>query len=381
MNKKGFINIILMIIIIVIIVGIIGYFLLIKKPNSTSNLDIYANNDEIENTNTPSNNYDLQSWQTYQDDEVGIRFKYPDGWTVWKEISEYNNRIYIENKKMDYSKISDYSVFPKDFLSMWIDYRRPSSQTYSFQENLNHYRDILAKEEIIEANSVNIYVYEFGYNPMSEMVGAGPYIEAIWEDNSFIYGASTRDSIYKEMNEKKVDILRKILSTIESLNSYDLQSWQTYQDDEDYFSFSYPQNFSLEGLESGGQALFLVNELGEEIIQIGGQMRNIDSEYQSTLEKNAEHLAGEVMGMQGIENILMEKIIDSNQVLGYLSQWKISTIDGVFIATRSDFESKTEGPSISEFGRFKKVFSLEATRDFDDLELFRLISSTFRFNK
>jgi hypothetical protein len=160
-------------------------------------------------------------------------------------------------------------------------------------------------------------------------------------------------------------------------------NWKTYVDDKNHFSFNYPLNWSL-SRQTGDSSdnLLLKNEAGKSAIYIAPHLRNLNYDYQNTLEKYIKSAAGgEYMGIQKVENVLLEKIVDTDQTLGYLSQWKIFAVDKTFIETRADFESKLETPSITATGKYRTVFSLVGQQGFDDLNLFKLVASTFHFNR
>ena len=49
----------------------------------------------------------------------------------------------------------------------------------------------------------------------SEKSGVGHYLEAVWQRENMIFVANTQDSNNQSNNQIKVDILKRILSTIE----------------------------------------------------------------------------------------------------------------------------------------------------------------------
>ncbi|MDP2685352.1 MAG: hypothetical protein Q8P20_10060 [bacterium] len=151
-------------------------------------------------------------WRVYKNSNLRIQFQYPKDWNIREQITEYNNRIYIENQEYKNYNVGNY---PKDFLSMWIDYRKPTIETLSYENQVKQFDNMVANKKLIKNWSLTIYTYEFGYNPNSERSGVGPYLEAVWKDNSWIYNATTMDSNNKENNAIKVDILKQILSTFE----------------------------------------------------------------------------------------------------------------------------------------------------------------------
>ena len=155
---------------------------------------------------------------------------------------------------------------------------------------------------------------------------------------------------------------------------------KTYKNNKNFFSFSYPSKWSLSDL--GNDNLLLKNEAGKAVIQIAPHLRNLDYDYQNTLEKDIKSsFGGEYMGVQKTENIMLEKITDNIQTLGYVSQWNITGVDNTFLETRADFESKLEQPSVTQTGKYKTVFSFVSQQDFNDLNLLKSIALTFRFNR
>lgn len=162
--------------------------------------------------------------------------------------------------------------------------------------------------------------------------------------------------------------------------------WKTYVDDKNHFSFNYPSNWSLsKQVGDSSDNLLFKNEAGKSVIYIAPHLRNLNYDYQNTLKKGIKLSASvEYMGVQKVENILLEKIVDTDQTLGYLSQWKIFTVGKTFIETRADFESKLEAPLITATGKYKRVLSLVGQKGFDgfdDLNLIKFIASTFHFNR
>ncbi|MCD4705209.1 hypothetical protein K8R66_04000 [bacterium] len=162
-------------------------------------------NEEIEEQNNKET-----SLNTYVNKKLGLQFEYPKGWMIREENTKNNNRIYIENQKYENYNISNY---PENFLGMWIDYRKPSTETQSYQKQIELYNGLSAEKELLEIGSLDIYTYEFGYNPNSEKSGVGPYLVAIWEKDPYIYNAHIIDSDNKDNNKIKVDVLNQILST------------------------------------------------------------------------------------------------------------------------------------------------------------------------
>lgn len=163
----------------------------------------------------------------------------------------------------------------------------------------------------------------------------------------------------------------------------EIADWKTYTNDKNHFSLKYLSNWSLnkQAGDSSDNLLFK-NAAGKSVIYITPHLRNLNYDYQNTLEKDIKSSAGgEYMGVQKVENILLKKIVDTDQTLGYLSQWKIFAVDKTFIETRADFESKLEAPLITTTGKYRTVFSLIEQQNFDDLNLFELIASTFHFNR
>lgn len=147
----------------------------------------------------------------YRDDELGFSFMYPANWFIREEITENNNRIYIENQEYRNYNISNY---PEDFLGMWIEYRKPTTETLSYEDQIQELDNTSAKKERVN-ESLEIHMYEFGYDPNSERSGVGPYLEAVWHNNSLIYNAITMDSDNRIINEENVNMLKRILLTLE----------------------------------------------------------------------------------------------------------------------------------------------------------------------
>ncbi len=197
-----------------------------SNPNNNSDLVQNKNQNQeskIENEELPNENESLENsnsaesaekdWQTYKNDTLGIQFKYPKNWLIREEITKYNNRIYIENKK---NKDCVPGACPKDFLIIYIDYREPSPTSLSYEEQLKgHNKEALYQKAIIKTNTgEDIHTYELAYNIHSERSGFGPRLEAVWQHNTMTFNAMNGDSVYKEDNETEVDILKRMLATM-----------------------------------------------------------------------------------------------------------------------------------------------------------------------
>ena len=93
--QKGFANI-LLILIIIFLIGIVGYFVLIKKP--------IVDNQQVKNTNNnlpvsdslQKNNFTNISWKTYSNPEFGFQIKYPIG-TQIKDVDIVGGRAVFFN--------------------------------------------------------------------------------------------------------------------------------------------------------------------------------------------------------------------------------------------------------------------------------------------
>jgi hypothetical protein len=123
-----------------------------------------------------------------------------------------SNRIFIENMENKDYMIGD---FPDDFLSMWIGYRTASSDTSTYEDEIQQFNQTSAKKSQPNTSFPTLFTYEFPYNPASERSGVGPFLEAIWEHNSYIFYAQTMDSENRENNELQIKILQTILSSLE----------------------------------------------------------------------------------------------------------------------------------------------------------------------
>ena len=154
----------------------------------------------------------LRNLQTYHNPELGITFQYPKGWFVDEVTTKYNNRIYIGNQKFD---INSNEKSPDDYILVWIDYRKPSSDHLTYDKQITELDKSLAIKKVLHNKSVVINTYEYEYDPEQEGDGFGPRLDAVWTDDMWIYYAETMDLREKEGNVQRVALLKQILSTLE----------------------------------------------------------------------------------------------------------------------------------------------------------------------
>lgn len=157
-------------------------------------------------------------------------------------------------------------------------------------------------------------------------------------------------------------------------------NWKTYKNGKNNFSFRYPNKWSLSNL--GHDNISLKDESGKEVIHITLRLRNLDYDFQNTLEKAIKSSAGgNYMGVEKTENLILQKIADDARTLGYISQWNITSVNKTFfLESRADLESKLEQPLTAETGKYKTVFSFVGQQDFKDFSLLKSIALSFSFN-
>jgi hypothetical protein len=159
-----------------------------------------------------------KDWQVYTNDKLAIQFKYPPNWIARERNTEYNNRIYIEN-----GENKDFVIggFPKDFATMWFDFKEPSPDSLSYNQLLVRLANFQCNKKYITRGSTNIYMCEFTFDPESEG-HVGPRLEALWKHNGIKYSADTSDMVLGtndwdtglKQNELEVEVLKNVLSTL-----------------------------------------------------------------------------------------------------------------------------------------------------------------------
>ena len=83
MNRKSFVNI-LLVILIVTLVGIVGYFVSVKKSILKTQQTSIPTSTQIPPTKIPApmQRYETANWKTYTDNKIGLSFKYPSTWII-----------------------------------------------------------------------------------------------------------------------------------------------------------------------------------------------------------------------------------------------------------------------------------------------------------
>ena len=174
-------------------------------------------------------------------------------------------------------------------------------------------------------------------------------------------------------------------STLKTIIKNETADWKTYTNSKYGFELRYPSDWSLKELYN---ALWFENKNGKQVVQMMFWLRDIDN---NTLENYIKLSAGKENSRSGedvpksINNIYFEKIINTEETLGYISQWQIIWNDKTSeIETRADFESASEQPIINQYGKFKNVlslFALETNHNLNSIDLLKSIASTFKFTK
>ena len=119
MNQKGFAKIIL-VGVIVVLIGIVGYLVLVKRSEPTSQ-------QPSSTTNTVSKwDYadETKNWKTYRNESVGFEFKYPNDFTVFESQKTDDYIVGVSNRDKKFIVLvnvtridSDVSLY--DFANSW----------------------------------------------------------------------------------------------------------------------------------------------------------------------------------------------------------------------------------------------------------------------
>jgi len=178
-------------------------------------------------------------------------------------------------------------------------------------------------------------------------------------------------------------LLYQAIQSNDVSNQQSVADWETYRNEQYGFEFKYPFEWSLTDLYNN---LSLKNVDGEEVVQIGFSGRSLNSDYQNTLENYIKSTAGQENSRSGedmpenIEELSFEKIINTKETLGYLSQWKITWADKISEnETRADFESKLEINQTDNYKIVISFFVLKTEQNLNNIDLLKSIFSTFKF--
>jgi hypothetical protein len=155
-----------------------------------------------------------------------------------------------------------------------------------------------------------------------------------------------------------------------------VKGWKVYVDDMRRFYFSYPPEMQVVG-HADRNDLFL-NDLH------GNPLTYIDygvTDYSGDLEKALKSWAGvypedDLL----ITNTVFEKLMDTEDTLGFLSRWQITRSGKSSEETEANFYSKL-GTTFNPITKLKNrdILIFKKRSDSLDLDLFRQIVSTVRF--
>ena len=180
-----------------------------------------------EGIDTSDPSADLESWQTYQNEEYGFEFKYPKDWFI---DSSNHNRVYIANTKEEVTK----ETAPDDFKNIWIGFDYDESKEKD-EDSLNNYPGVTKRSA--KNNGIPMNVYEY-----TDMDSGEETMEAYWTRGDEKYIADCASEVGEKDSKEEVIILKRILSTFKFIDLVDTSSWQTYQNEEYGFEFKYPKD-------------------------------------------------------------------------------------------------------------------------------------------
>ena len=177
--------------------------------NKTNNID--NSTLKYSETSTPIQEVDDEksSLNTYLHKELWVSFEYDKRFMVREEDTDYNKRIYIEDRENSWSNRKN-----DDLLWVYIEYILPSADNIQEQELLERSRKTDAKEILYTHNWTNIYSFVFPHNSKSESNGTWPFLEGIWSHKWASYRLSSKNWTQQEINQKNVDLAKSILQTV-----------------------------------------------------------------------------------------------------------------------------------------------------------------------
>jgi len=163
----------------------------------------------IEDSDQVNKNEEENLWQEYENDTLGIKFKYPQGWFIRESETKNNKRIYIENQ---INKGYDLSNYPEDFLVVFIEYWEPSPDIMSYERIMESMSKAYPSKDRVEVDSIYIDLYESKYNVYSEG-HRGPRLRAYWQNNGLVYSVDNPD-MGQRNNKEEIDVLRDVLYSL-----------------------------------------------------------------------------------------------------------------------------------------------------------------------
>ncbi len=96
MNKKGFVNIVL-VVVIALLMGTVGYFAFVKKSEPVTQQPTLPTTTQTPTPQQPSPTpiNETANWKTYKNDTYGFEVKYPSDWTSKGSWSENGGFFYV----------------------------------------------------------------------------------------------------------------------------------------------------------------------------------------------------------------------------------------------------------------------------------------------
>lgn len=190
-------------VVVAFIVVVTGVYVMRANDNANEALDNAANVQQTEEDESAS----YADWASYNWEEQGVSFRYPEGWLVGSGNSAY--RLYVKNTDVDLMK----EETPESFQQVWLTFDQDeasAAREEAIKNGVSAYRvvDGEVKASTIQAGGTTINVYE--YNTLG-----GATLEAYWTGKDGQRMFATNSTEVGEPNQTEmVATLKKLLASI-----------------------------------------------------------------------------------------------------------------------------------------------------------------------